>query len=74
MILTLHVDCGFDDPLQPSLSRIETLDKAIIFDAIEIDVVGTGAALYDRLRELRLRAPVVASNRLANYSAGLLKK
>lgn len=74
MILTLHVNCGFSDNLQECLLRVQSIDRAVILDAVEVDVIGVGAAFYDRLREMNLRAPVVSTARLSSYSAGLLKK
>lgn len=58
VITTLKVSIGFDDNLEAALLRVRSLDSAIIFDAVEVDITGVGAALYDRLIEAGLRAPI----------------
>jgi hypothetical protein len=73
MITILKISAGFGDNLQACLLGIKLLDDAVIFDAVEVDVTGVGAALYDQLTELDLRAPVRPYRReLA--TTGLLKK
>jgi hypothetical protein len=74
MITTLKVSAGFGDDLQVCLLRIQSLDSLVIFDAIEVEVTGVGAALYDRLTELELRAPVRSYRRELATTVGLLKK
>lgn len=79
MITILRLSVGFDDNLEAALARVKALDEAILFDRIQVDITGVGDALWSRLCEMSLRAPVAPygpwlERESANYSAELLKK
>lgn len=79
MITTLRISVGFDDDLEAALLRVKALDEVILLDRIQVDITGVGSAVFDRLSEMPLRAPVAPygpwlERQSENYSAGLLKK
>lgn len=79
MITTLRLSIGFDDNFEAAVLRVKSLNEFILFDRIQVDITGVGGALYDRLSEMSLRAPIAPygpwlERESVNYSAGLLKK
>ena len=74
VIRTLKVTAGFGDDLNVCVLEVRQICDTILIDAVEVDVTGVGAALYDKLTETKIRSVVKPYSPLANYSTGLLKK